>query len=122
MFIRYESKQLLVEQMSENIPDWSIDQIGQSISQDLKAAQVGERPFFIISFSLGGVISRNIILNHTPNLSNLKGVIFIASPLNGSLIKEEVENDLSRLIPLFNSFTPFDSAITSEEFNQFFLD
>jgi len=26
------------------------------------------------------------------------------------------------LIPLYNSFTPFEDAITAEEFNQFFLD
>jgi hypothetical protein len=52
---------------------------------------------------MGGVISRNLILNQI-GTENLKGVIFIASPLNGSFIKEEVENDLRRLIPLFNSF------------------
>ena len=72
---------------------------------------------------MGGAVSRSIILNHTgSNLANLKGVLFISSPLQGSLIKEEVENDLGRLIPLYNSFTPFDEAITAEEFNEYFLD
>jgi hypothetical protein len=112
-----------VEQTSENIPDFSIDEIGESISKDLKAARVGSRPFFIISFSMGGVVSRSIILNQLDsNLSNLKGVLFISSPLQGSNIKDEVEADLGRLIPLYNSFSPFEDAITAEEFNQYFLD
>ena len=72
---------------------------------------------------MGGVVSRNIILNHmSSNLQNLKGVLFISSPLNGSKLQEEVENDLGTLISLYNSFTPFEEAITRDEFNQFFLD
>ena len=53
----------------------------------MKAAGIGSKPFIIVSYSMGGVISRNMIVQNKDQLKNLKGVVFISSPLKGSTMR-----------------------------------
>jgi len=48
---------------THNIPDYSLKFLAESIAKDLNLAQVGKRPFVIVAFSMGGVVSREIILH-----------------------------------------------------------
>jgi hypothetical protein len=69
---------------------------------------------------MGGVVTREIILNclTEEQKSNLKGVIFIACPLRGSMMKKEVQDFFGEaLIGFFNNFGgPVDESIHKEEF------
>ena len=60
--MKYESKKLEREHYLFNIPDQDIDGLNNRIAGDLKAAGVGTRPFLIVSYSMGGVVTRHIIL------------------------------------------------------------
>ena len=60
--MKYESKKLEREHFLFNIPDKDIDGLNDKIVGDLKAAGVGTRPFVIVSYSMGGVVTRHIIL------------------------------------------------------------
>jgi surfactin synthase thioesterase subunit len=60
--VKYESKKLEREHYLFNIPDQDIDGLNDRIVRDLKAAGVGTRPFLIVSYSMGGVVTRHIIL------------------------------------------------------------
>ena len=60
--MKYESKKLEREHYLFNIPDQDIDGLNDRIVGDLKAAGVGTRPFLIVSYSMGGVVTRHIIL------------------------------------------------------------
>ena len=86
--VSYDSKRLEREHFLFNLPDHDIDTVSHIISEDLKLAGVGKKPFIIIAYSLGGVVARNIILYHLSEaLSQLKGVAFVASPLKGSTMR-----------------------------------
>ncbi len=71
------------------MPDHEFDDIAAIISNDLINAGVGSRPFILISYSMGGVLTRHMILKSgmKDKTSNLKGVAFIASPLHGSTLR-----------------------------------
>ena len=43
---------------------------------------------------MGGVISKEMILNDESIRSSLKGIIFIASPLKGSTMEDEINKDM----------------------------
>jgi hypothetical protein len=60
--VKYESKKLEREHYLYNIPDQDIDGLNDRIVGDLRAAGVGTRPFLIVSYSMGGVVTRHIIL------------------------------------------------------------
>jgi predicted alpha/beta-fold hydrolase len=62
MCVRYDSKKLEREHFLFNLPDHEFDDIAALISNDLIQAGVGKRPFIIISYSMGGVLTRHIIL------------------------------------------------------------
>ncbi len=89
MCVRYDSKKLEREHFLFNLPDHEFDDIAAIISNDLINAGVGSRPFIIISYSMGGVLTRHMILRSgmKDKTSNLKGVAFIASPLHGSTLR-----------------------------------
>lgn len=89
MLVRYESKRLELDHYLFNIPDHGIESLSSMINKykiaiynlrDLENAGVGKRPYVIIAYSMGGVVSRSMILNND-NRSNLKGIAFIGSPL-----------------------------------------
>jgi|LauGreDrversion4_2_1035121.scaffolds.fasta_scaffold741365_1 hypothetical protein len=88
MCVRYDSKKLEREHFLFNIPDLEFDEIADLISDDLLLAGVGTRPFILISYSMGGVLTRHMILRGMEKVkTNLKGVAFIASPLHGSTLR-----------------------------------
>ena len=60
--MKYDSKKLEREHYLFNIPDQDIDGLNDRIVGDLKTAGVGTRPFLIVSYSMGGVVTRHIIL------------------------------------------------------------
>jgi len=72
----------------------------------LKRARILERPTIFVSYSLGGVITRSIINKHldASQRKNVKAILFIASPLNGSDTGDQIRNDLR---PFIGPFLPF---------------
>jgi hypothetical protein len=64
------------------------------IATDLKLAGIGQRPFIMISYSMGGVVTRHMIVKQSQDKEfaefnkNLKGVAFIGSPLQGSTMRD----------------------------------
>lgn len=63
--VEYQSLQLKRDLKMEGIPDFTIEEISNSVLNDLVEAGIGKNPFFIVAFSMGGVISREIILKLT---------------------------------------------------------
>lgn len=62
---------------------------------------LSDKPCVIVAFSLGGLIARQLAID----LNNVKGVLFIASPLRGDgRIDLKVKKDLT---PIFMGVTPF---------------
>jgi triacylglycerol esterase/lipase EstA (alpha/beta hydrolase family) len=106
ILVQYTSNQLWLPHFTFNIPDYSLHDLGESVANQLEAAQVGQRPFVIIAFSMGGVVTREVILNQLSDaqLKNLRSVVFIASPLGGSNMKEQVKKELERIVPALNHF------------------
>ena len=53
---------------------------------------------------MGGVLTRHMILKSgmNKNLPNLKGVAFIASPLHGSTLRHQINEDVKHILPAFN--------------------
>jgi len=49
-------------------------------------AGVTRKPFYLVSYSLGGVITRQVIMNLADQgmINNFKGILFVSCPLNGS--------------------------------------
>jgi len=73
-------------------PDLSLLTVASSLSELLRAKKIGSRPLVLICHSLGGIIAKAMLracessTTATKNaiFDNCKGVIFIASPHNGS--------------------------------------
>ncbi len=87
----------------QNLPDYEFDDMADLISRDLLEAGVGSRPFILISYSMGGVLTRHMILREIKQvLPNLKGVAFIASPLHGSTLRSQINDDIKHILPVFN--------------------
>jgi alpha-beta hydrolase superfamily lysophospholipase len=115
ILVKYDSKRLEREHFLFNIPDNDVDQLADLISRyegcplkfyyrDFKGAGIGSRPFVLIAYSMGGVITRHTILKHLGEFENLKGVAFIASPLQGSTMRDQINRDMRQIIPAFNKF------------------
>ena len=123
--VRHDSYQLKRTHDFLNAPDNTIAELCLSISHDLRLAQIGQkRPFFIICFSMGGVIAREIVLNNLTKdqRENLKGVIFISSPLGGTSLKEQVQKDRGWEMSLMNNFVaPVQDSIPPDEFQVHFF-
>jgi len=127
--VKYESKKLEREHYLYNIPDQDIDGLNDRIVGDLIAAGVGTRPFLIVSYSMGGVVTRHIILKQLTSdrslmrekfAKNFKGVAFIASPLKGSTMRDEINEDMKCLIPVMNkSLIPHDPIKDHEYLHHF---
>jgi len=62
MCIKYESKKLEREHFLMNIPDHDIEELNDRIVKDLKGAGVATKPFVIVSYSMGGIVMRDLIL------------------------------------------------------------
>lgn len=74
---------------------------------------------------MGGVIARELVLDHLSQrqLANLKGLCIIASPLQGSTIKDEVMMEMRTVGPFFNHFLrPTFEAMDSVEMLQHFYE
>ena len=64
-FIQHNTFQLERTHDLNKIPDLSIPQISERIAHQISKSGIGsniENPFIIVSFSLGGVIARDMIL------------------------------------------------------------
>ena len=62
-----------------NYPDWTLNEIIASIESHLEAAGVFSKDCILVGYSMGGLIALQIAINQ----SSVKGVLFIASPLQG---------------------------------------
>ena len=69
---------------------------------DFSKARVGERPYIIIGYSMGGLLTRHMVATSEKARSNLKGIVFVASPLKGSTLNQQVNDDLRGIIPVGN--------------------
>lgn len=68
---------------------------------------------------MGGVLARELILNHL-DTTQLKGVIFIGSPLKGSTMRQEVKAEIGpSMIAFFNNCF---EGIDPKEFTELFYD
>ena len=71
-------------------------------------------------------MTRGIILSEgmKESLKNLKGVIFIGSPLKGSTLRSQINLDLNGMIPVFNFFMSgtYNCAIVDHEYIKHFLE
>ncbi|CDW81169.1 UNKNOWN [Stylonychia lemnae] len=122
IFVRYDSRRLQCEHQTFNIPDHSFEDLANKLQKDLKNAGVGKRPYVIIPYSMGGIVTRTMLLQHPEQKTNLKGVMFIGSPLIGSDMRAQINEDMKGLIPILNNFmNPVDNAISNADYNQHFL-
>ena len=108
MFVQYKSYQLKLAHLLFNVPDHDLSEIANQVTVNLQNAKVGtqeNKPFIIVAFSLGSLVTRELILHHLSDIQrqNLKGVIFIGPPLRGSSLKQTIQDELKRLIPAFNT-------------------
>jgi alpha-beta hydrolase superfamily lysophospholipase len=62
--VAYESKMLEREHYVYNIPDNDLDDFANIISSDLITAGIGKKPYIIVSFSLGGAITRSLVVRN----------------------------------------------------------
>ena len=79
----------------------------------------------IVAFSLGGLVTRSLLVHAMTEAErvNVKGVIFCASPINGSDQADVIKEDLKPFItPLAVSLDPYQVALPAEEFLNHFYD
>ena len=91
----------------------------------MKLAKVLERPTIFVSYSLGGVITRAIINTclDEQERKNVKAILFLASPLNGSDTGDQIRNDLRPFIGPFLPFKDsFGNSISPHEFVDHFYE
>ena len=121
--VRYDSKRLEREHFLFNIPDHDIDSLSRILAHDLSQAGIGKRPYLIVAYSMGGVVARHMILNYL-SCSNLRGVAFLGSPLRGSTMRDQINNDIKGIVPAFHRvLSPLENvAISNQDFNQHFMD
>lgn len=131
MCVKYDSKKLEREHFLHNIPDYDIDELIEKIVKDLKAAGVGQRPFILVSYSMGGVVTRHLIVKQLVSEKsymkeefekNLKGVAFIASPLNGSTMADEINQDIKGLISVMNKSLISHESVKDQEYLSHFIE
>jgi hypothetical protein len=87
-----ETKIFTQDLVSENIPDFTIDQISERIYNSFKRAGIGRRPLIVICHSMGGLITKRVLKlaesdTHNNNydlIKNLRGVVFFSTPHFGS--------------------------------------
>ena len=83
------------------------------------------KPMIIVAYSLGGVVARSLLMEAMSDKerANVKGVIFVASPINGSdqaeVIKDDLKPFITPFVPFLDNFT---SSFTTEEFSNHFFD
>ena len=60
--IQYEAKQLERDHLRSNVPDLLIEEFAQSIHDDLKVAGLLDKPLIVVCYSLGGVVTRSLLM------------------------------------------------------------
>lgn len=72
--------------MINNVPDLTVEEYARSIHADLRQAGLLSKPLIIVCYSLGGLVTRSLIIDSMSKeeIANVKGVLFVACPLNGS--------------------------------------
>lgn len=82
---------------------------------------VGERPLIILSYSMGGILTKTF-LNIAPEIAKeTKGIIFFACPHIGSDVRDDTQDQLGEMISGMNRFIN-QNCIDDEEFVNTFLD
>lgn len=84
--MRYDAKYLERDHVIYNLPDLTIEEFAKSICLDLRVAHLLDKPLVLVSYSMGGLVTRSLIMEFMTEAerSNVKAVYFLASPLNGS--------------------------------------
>ena len=118
--LQYEARELERANLIYNLPDKTIDEFAQSIYDDLQQAGLlnPKEPLLFVSYSLGGLVTRSLIINHLKKdgRSNLMGVLFVASPLNGSEMEGQIMADLKPVISFLLPATDIFESIGKDEF------
>ena len=64
-----------------NLPDLNPEEIASQVLESLQKA--GIKKCFIVSYSMGGLVMREMVLNPNFNL-DVSGCVILSSPLRGS--------------------------------------
>ena len=75
----------------------------------------GDTPLIIVAYSLGGIVARQIVVDHLEANRNLKGILFLASPLHGSEMERQIMRDLSPFVTMLRPYFDHFNAISEQE-------
>ena len=72
--------------MINNVPDLKVEEYAESICRDLREAGLLDKPLFIVTYSMGGLVTRSLLISSMTEKerANVKGVLWVACPINGS--------------------------------------
>lgn len=62
----------------------TLQNISNKLAQDLIRANVGRKPIIWVTHSMGGLIVKQILVNHLPFFDKTKGIVFFSVPHKGS--------------------------------------
>lgn len=123
--IQYEAKQLERDHIVYNVPDLRVEEYAESICSDLRKAGLLKKKLIVVCYSMGGLVSRSMLMEAMTEdeRTNVKGVLFVASPINGSKSADEIKNDLKPFIATFINFSdPTGCALHTDEFSTHFYE
>lgn len=72
-----------------NIQDRDVDAIADELLDNLKSCLVGDKPTIFVGFSMGGMITKLILLNDPEISKSTKNILFIGTPHRGSDVLED---------------------------------
>jgi surfactin synthase thioesterase subunit len=58
--VQYEGKQLERDLLQDNTPNYTLDELTESVRQDLQEAGVFDKPCLIVAYSMGGLLARSL--------------------------------------------------------------
>ncbi len=95
----------------------------------MSKSRVGEKPTIIVAHSLGVIVVKKILAYAAkgdprvqPLLRNLKGVVFISGPNNGTALIAKIQEQMHNLIGLTLRFDAVgELAVSPEEANDYIM-
>ncbi len=117
--IGYESKATLGLVENFNIKNRDTQEISSEIISQLKEVGIGHKPIIFVSFSMGGLITKQLILNDKDLQSQVKSILFLAVPHFGSSVVDDTMVYMNRALQGYLPFLEIaHTAMTAIEVNE----
>lgn len=107
--IGYEAKATMVLVNQLNIKDWDSIEISEDLLPQLKEIGIGKKPVIFVCFSLGGVVTKRMILKSSDLQKEVKSILFLGVPHFGSGVVSETKTFMNRAMQGYLPFFDFSS-------------